>query len=104
MDSILAFFEARSIEVTGHEIRQILLIHASQLNADAMPDLLAMMRRRGYTFVSLQRALEDPAYAHAGNVRRPGRLLLDSPLVDGERNDSQRRARRTRVDSQRGGF
>jgi peptidoglycan/xylan/chitin deacetylase (PgdA/CDA1 family) len=63
MESIFAFFEARSIEVTGREIRQILLIHASQLNADAMPDLLAMMRRRRYTFVSLQRALEDPAYA-----------------------------------------
>jgi peptidoglycan/xylan/chitin deacetylase (PgdA/CDA1 family) len=72
MDSIFAFFEARSIEVTGHEIRQILLIHASQLNADAMPDLLAMMRRRGYTFVSLQRALEDPAYAMPETYVGPG--------------------------------
>lgn len=63
MQSIFAFFEGRSVEVTGHEIRQILLIHASQLNADAMPDLLSMMRSRGYTFVSLDRALEDPAYS-----------------------------------------
>lgn len=72
MESIVAFFEARSIEVTGHEIRQILLIHASQLNADAMPDLLAMMRRRGYTFVSLERALEDPAYALPETYVGPG--------------------------------
>jgi len=43
----LCFFEQRSIEVTGHEIRQILLLHASQLNADAMPELIAMMRHRG---------------------------------------------------------
>ncbi len=63
MDSIFEFFEGRSIEVTGHEIRQILLIHASQLNADAMPDLLEMMRRRGYKFVTLTHALEDPAYS-----------------------------------------
>jgi peptidoglycan-N-acetylglucosamine deacetylase len=63
MESIFEFFEARSVEVTGHEIRQILLIHASQLNADAMPDLIAMMRRRGYKFVSLEHALEDPAYS-----------------------------------------
>lgn len=63
MESIFEFFEARSIEVTGHEIRQILLIHASQLNADAMPDLLEMMRRRGYKFVTLAHALEDPAYS-----------------------------------------
>jgi peptidoglycan-N-acetylglucosamine deacetylase len=62
MESIFDFFEKRSAVVTGHEIRQILLIHASQLNADQMPALLAMMKRRGYTFISLTRALEDEAY------------------------------------------
>jgi peptidoglycan/xylan/chitin deacetylase (PgdA/CDA1 family) len=39
---------------------QILLIHASQMNADMMPELLAMFRRRGYSFISLDRALADP--------------------------------------------
>lgn len=62
MESIFEFFEKRSVEVTGHEVHQTLLIHASQLNADEMPHLLAMMRRRGYRFVSLDRALEDEAY------------------------------------------
>jgi len=62
MESIVAFFEQRSVEVVGREIPQILLIHASQLNADEMPGLLAMFRRRGYTFVSLSDALADPAY------------------------------------------
>ena len=62
MQSIFAFFEVRSREVVGHEVAQTLLIHASQLNADAMPDLLAMMRGRGYRFVTLDEALKDPAY------------------------------------------
>ena len=62
MESIVSFFEHRSVEVVGREIPQILLIHASQLNADLMPELLAMFRRRGYTFVSLRHALKDPAY------------------------------------------
>jgi peptidoglycan-N-acetylglucosamine deacetylase len=62
MESVVAFFELRSVEVTGHEISQILLIHASQLNADLMPELLDMFRRRGYTFVTLGQALKDPAY------------------------------------------
>ncbi|HEY3740526.1 MAG TPA: polysaccharide deacetylase family protein [Bryobacteraceae bacterium] len=62
MDSIFAFFEQRSIAVTGHEIRQILLIHASQLNADMMPRLLVMIKARGYRLVSLDRALADEAY------------------------------------------
>ena len=62
MESIFAFFEARSMEVVGREFPQTLLIHASQLNADAMPELLAMIRRRGYRFVSLETALQDEAY------------------------------------------
>jgi hypothetical protein len=39
------------------------LLHANQLNADVMPQLLAMFRRRGYTFVTLEHALADAAYA-----------------------------------------
>ena len=62
MESIVAFFEQRSVEVVGREFPQILLLHANQLNAELMPDLLAMFRRRGYTFVSLERALADEAY------------------------------------------
>ncbi len=62
MESVVSFFESRAVEVTGHEIPQILLIHASRLNADLMPELLAMFRRRGYTFITLEQALQDPAY------------------------------------------
>ncbi len=63
MESIFAFFEQRSIEVIGHEIPQSLLIHANSLNATMMPALLTMMRSRGYSFVSLEKALQDPAYS-----------------------------------------
>jgi peptidoglycan-N-acetylglucosamine deacetylase len=73
MESVVSFFESLSVEVTGHEIPQILLIHASQLNADLMPELLAMFRRRGYTFVSLEQALHDPAYQLPENYVVQGR-------------------------------
>ena len=63
MESVVAFFEQRSVEVAGREFPQILLIHASQLNADQMPALLAMFRRRGYAFVTLEQALADPVYS-----------------------------------------
>jgi peptidoglycan-N-acetylglucosamine deacetylase len=62
MESIVAFFEQRSVEVVGREIPQILLMHANELNADLMPELIAMFRRRGYEFITLTRALKDPAY------------------------------------------
>lgn len=72
MESVVAFFEARSKEVVGREIAQTLLIHASQLNADSMPDLLAMFRRRGYRFVSLEDALRDDAYQLKENYTGKG--------------------------------
>jgi peptidoglycan-N-acetylglucosamine deacetylase len=62
MESVVEFFERRSVEVAGREFPQILLIHANALNADVMPDLLDMFRRRGYRFVSLDAALQDEAY------------------------------------------
>jgi len=62
METIVSFFEQRTREVVGRDIPQILLIHASQLNADLMPDLLTMFRRRGYRFISLDQALADDAY------------------------------------------
>jgi hypothetical protein len=62
MESIFAFFEQRSIEVVGREFPHILLIHANRLNAEVMPALLGMIRSRGYSFVTLEQALKDPAY------------------------------------------
>ena len=62
MESVVAFFEQRSVEVVGREFPQILLIHDNQLNADVMPDLLDLFRRRGYRFVTLDEALADEAY------------------------------------------
>jgi peptidoglycan/xylan/chitin deacetylase (PgdA/CDA1 family) len=62
METVVQAFEKISVQVVGREFPQILLIHASQMNADLMPELLAMFRKRGYTFVSLDHALADAAY------------------------------------------
>jgi peptidoglycan/xylan/chitin deacetylase (PgdA/CDA1 family) len=73
MESVVEFFERRSVEVVGREFPQILLIHANEMNADLMPELLAMFRRRGYRFVTLAHALADPAYQlPEGDVGRNG--------------------------------
>ena len=63
MESVVASFEAASVALTGREFPQVLLLHANELNADLMPELLAMFRRRGYEFVTLERALADAVYA-----------------------------------------
>ena len=63
MAAVVAFYEQQSQAIVGREIRQVLLLHANSLNAAAITRLARLFEQRGYTFVSLDRALEDPAYA-----------------------------------------
>jgi peptidoglycan/xylan/chitin deacetylase (PgdA/CDA1 family) len=63
MESKFDYWERQSQQLLGYEVKQILLFHSNALNADAMGDLLAMIERRGYTFITLDQALKDPAYA-----------------------------------------
>nr|WP_255551013.1 polysaccharide deacetylase family protein [Granulicella sp. dw_53] len=73
MQSVVEFFERRSVEVLGRECPQVLLIHASRLNAEMLPALLQMFRDRGYEFVSLESAMSDSAYRlRDGYVGRKG--------------------------------
>jgi peptidoglycan/xylan/chitin deacetylase (PgdA/CDA1 family) len=62
MDAKFDYFERSSRALFGREIPQILLIHANSLNADAYPELARMMQARGYRFIPLAEALEDPAF------------------------------------------
>jgi peptidoglycan/xylan/chitin deacetylase (PgdA/CDA1 family) len=62
MEECFAFFEEVSRRITGREIPQVLLLHANTLNADRFGALAEALVRRGYRFVTLAEALEDPAY------------------------------------------
>lgn len=65
------YAEKASVEVYGREIAQILLIHCNELNSVAIGEGIARMRKRGYSFISLDDAVKDEAYqradAFAGN-------------------------------------
>ncbi len=62
MEQKLHYFERQSHQLFGRNIKQILLLHASLLNADAMEFLASMYQRNGYEFISMTEALEDEAY------------------------------------------
>jgi peptidoglycan-N-acetylglucosamine deacetylase len=62
MESSLEFYEKQSSTLLGYEIKQILLVHANMLNADHFDKLIAMMKKRGYQFISLDDAFKDKAY------------------------------------------
>ncbi len=55
--------EQQARDLFGRDIRHILMVHANRLNADAFSDVAKMMRDRGYTFISIDEALEDPVYS-----------------------------------------
>jgi peptidoglycan/xylan/chitin deacetylase (PgdA/CDA1 family) len=62
MESVFEFFEKLSVDFLGYEVKQTLLLHANDLNADYFDDLVRMMKKRGYTFITLDEALKDKAY------------------------------------------
>lgn len=63
MDRVFAYYERQSDALLGRGMRHTLLLHANALNAAAFDSLARRLTARGYRFVSLDRALEDPAYA-----------------------------------------
>ena len=63
MNDVLAYYEGVSRKWIGREPAQVLLLHANPLNADTFDRLATMMRKRDYTFVTLDAALQDAVYA-----------------------------------------
>jgi len=62
MSRVVTFYEGQAQALLGRDIRQILLVHASALNGAAFDAFATDLESRGYRFITLERALEDPAY------------------------------------------
>jgi len=60
---VFDYYEKVSKSLIGYEPKQILLLHGNWLEADHIGDLLEVLRKRGYKFITLQDALSDPAYS-----------------------------------------
>lgn len=87
MDTVFGYYEAQSRTFFDREPAQVLLLHVNRLNADMMPALLAMMRRRGYAIVKLERALRDSIYGSEDAYTGPAGItwLHRWALTRGER-------------------
>jgi peptidoglycan/xylan/chitin deacetylase (PgdA/CDA1 family) len=62
-DASFAYSEQLAKNTIGYEPKQILLLHATQLEADHIGELIELMRKRGYRFITLGDALGDQAYS-----------------------------------------
>ncbi|HMG33862.1 MAG TPA: polysaccharide deacetylase family protein [Blastocatellia bacterium] len=56
------FAERISPQIFSREVPQTLLIHANDINADCLDEMLKRFEARGYKFVTLDEAMKDPAY------------------------------------------
>jgi peptidoglycan/xylan/chitin deacetylase (PgdA/CDA1 family) len=61
--AVFDYYEKLSKALLGYEPKQILLLHANNLEAEHLGELLEMLRKRGYRFITLEDALADDAYS-----------------------------------------
>jgi len=59
----LAWARTVSAQLLQRQIKHILLLHANALDAAILDDLLRAHQAEGISFISLESALQDPAYA-----------------------------------------
>jgi peptidoglycan/xylan/chitin deacetylase (PgdA/CDA1 family) len=62
-DQYASVFRELSHMVYGRDVAYVLLLHIGAFDAKMLPELLAMYRAKGFTFVGLPEAEKDPAYA-----------------------------------------
>jgi peptidoglycan/xylan/chitin deacetylase (PgdA/CDA1 family) len=72
VDAGFEYAEKASVEVFGREIPQILLIHCNELNSVSLRESIARMRARGYSFITLDEAMNDAAYQRPDTFTGPG--------------------------------
>ncbi|PTT87949.1 hypothetical protein DBR42_10650 [Pelomonas sp. HMWF004] len=62
LEASVQIYESMSDQLFGRQIPQILLIHATRLNAETLENMLHKLRSMGYSFITLEEAMRDKAY------------------------------------------
>ncbi|MEQ9306953.1 MAG: polysaccharide deacetylase family protein [Marinoscillum sp.] len=60
--NMFEWMESATDQVVGREIPHIFLCHVNPLNADYLGEIYQRLEEAGYTFISLETALQDPVY------------------------------------------
>ena len=62
-----SYFDSLSVKQYGRHINQIYLCHDNSLNADYISLLVEKLKEQGYSFVSLDEAMQDDVYMQENN-------------------------------------
>jgi len=61
-DQYYGIFRQLSQMVYGRDVKYVLLMHVGAFDSKMLPELLALYRSKGVSFISLPSAISDPAY------------------------------------------
>ncbi len=67
----IAEAESVSWEHYGRNIKQIILLHLNRINGEVLDQVLDYFVQSGYSFITLEDALSDPAYSPEGELTKP---------------------------------
>ncbi len=67
-DQYITVFREVTHTLYGRDIPYVLLLHIGAFDAKMLPDLIDLLRRRGFTFTTLPEALKDPAYSEDPDI------------------------------------
>ena len=70
-DANIVYYRELAQTLFGRDIPYVLLMHIGALDAEMLPQLLDLYRSRGFRFVTLQEAEQDPWYRPETNVKLP---------------------------------
>jgi len=67
-EKVTAWYRQAALQLLGRRPALVFLLHETRLNADALPDLLKILKRNDLHVVSLDKAMRDPAYRTSDDV------------------------------------
>jgi peptidoglycan-N-acetylglucosamine deacetylase len=70
------YYRGLSRQLLGREAAHVLLLHTNGINAQFLPDIIAMFRSNGWTIISPRQAYQDPLYRATPKVLPAGESIL----------------------------
>ena len=84
-DEYIGMYRELARRLYGHDVPYVLLMHVGAFDARMLPELIALFRRRGFSFITLPQAMADPIYNVDPKVPTPGGSTFNE-MVAAERH------------------
>jgi peptidoglycan/xylan/chitin deacetylase (PgdA/CDA1 family) len=70
------YYDGLSRQLLGRSAKHVVILHTNRLNAQFLPDVIAMFRSKGWMVIAPEEAYEDPLYAMRTATLPAGESIL----------------------------